>query len=225
MKRYFPVLFFVLTILSCKKSDNTPAGPVIDKIRLALSTSQAAYDALAANNWLSVTAAEYGNLLITVTGSARYAQPEVFMTTSATGGWSPNFTIGGSDKSVKVPASSYIIAWSVRTGNGISTALNSKLKISATQKAGYTDYGNPLPAIGNIAVNTRVYFVLKTPNIITPASPCYTAVYNAGVFFLGNNNNAGSGPEYYITGDSPSPTTSFSSDSYSQVISTTSKQW
>jgi hypothetical protein len=225
MTKYFAGLILVLTILSCKKSNNTPAGPVIDKIRLALSTSQAGYDALAANYWLNITAAEYNNLLITVTGSARYAEPEVFMTTSSTGGWSGDYTTGGSDKSVKVPASSYIIAWSVETGNAISSSLNSKLKISATQKAGYTDYGKPLPDIGNIATSTRVYFVLKTPNIITPAAPCYTAVYTSSVFFLGNVTNAGSGPEYYTSGDSPSLTSSFASDSYSQVISTPTRQW
>jgi hypothetical protein len=198
---------------------------VTDKIRLALSTSKAAYDAAAVNSWVNVTAAEYNNLLTVVSGSAKYAAPEIYMNTSASGGWSPNYTIGGSNNDIKVPASSYIIAWPVRTGNGIASSLGSKLKISATQSSGYTDYGGPLPNIGSIAVNTRVYFVLKAPYMITSAIPSYTAVYNALTFFLGNTTNAGSGPELYNSGDSPTLPNSFSADSFSQVISTNTRQW
>jgi hypothetical protein len=192
---------------------------------MSLSTSITAYDAAAVNSWVNVTAAEYNNLLTVVNGAAKYATPEIYMNTSSSGGWSPDYTIGGSDNDAKVPASSYIIAWSVRTGNGIASSLNSKLKVSTSQKSGYTEYGNPLPDIGNIGVNTRVFFVLKAPYIITPAVPCYTAVYNALTFFLGNNTTSGSGPEYYGTGDTPSLTLSFASDSYSQVICTRTRQW
>ena len=154
---------------------------------MALSTSIAAYDAATVNSWVNITAAEYANLLTVVSGAAKYATPEIYMNTSSSGGWSPVYTIGGSDNVAKVPASSYIIAWSVRTGNGIASSLGSKLKVSASRNSGYTDYGNPLPDIGNIAVNTRVYFVLKTPFMITPPTPSYTAFYNALDIFLGNN--------------------------------------
>jgi hypothetical protein len=198
---------------------------VTDKIRMALSTSIAAYDAATVNSWVNITAAEYANLLTVVSGAAKYATPEIYMNTSSSGGWSPDYTIGGSDNVVKVPASNYIIAWSVRTGNGIASSLGSKLKVSASRNSGYTDYGNPLPAIGNIAVNTRVYFVLKTPFTITPATPSYTAVYNALTYFLGNNTFISSGPEYYVAGDGSNPSLSFTSDSYSQVISTPTRQW
>jgi hypothetical protein len=198
---------------------------VTDKIRMALSTSIAAYDAATVNSWVNITAAEYANLLTVVSGAAKYATPEIYMNTSSSGGWSPDYTIGGSDNVAKVPASSYIIAWSVRTGNGIASSLGSKLKVSASRNSGYTDYGNPLPAIGNIAVNTRVYFVLKTPFMITPPTPSYTALYNALTFFLGNNTFSSSGPEYYGGGDVSSISLSFTSDSYSQVISTPTRQW
>lgn len=198
---------------------------VTDKIRMSLSTSIASYDAAAVNSWVNVTGAEYNNLLTVVNGTARFATPEIYMNTSSSGGWSPNYTVGGSNNAAKVPASNYIIAWSVRTGNGTSSSLGSNLKVSIAQDSGYTTYGNPLPAIGNIAVNTRVYFVLKTPNIITPTSPSYTAMYNAETFFLGNNTFTGSGPEYYGSGDATSLPSSFPSDSYSQVISTATRQW
>jgi len=198
---------------------------VVDKIRMSLSSSTASYDAAAVNSWVNVTAAEYNNLLIVVNGAAKYATPDIYMNTAPGGGWSPNFTIGGSNNVSKVPASNYIIAWSVKTGNGVSSSLNSKLKVSTSQTSGYTDYGNPLPNIGSIAINTRVYFVLKTPNIITAAAPSYTSMYNAVTFFLGNNTFVGSGPEFYSAGDASSIPTSFPSDSYSQVISTQTRQW
>jgi hypothetical protein len=120
------------------------------------------------------------------------------------------------------------VAWSVRTGPGpiiMSSSLGSKLKVSAFQTSGYTDYGNALPDIGSIAGNTRVYFVLKTPSVITPSSPGYIAIYNAQTFFLGNTGYASSGPEYYVLGDSSAPSISYASDSYAQVISTAIKQW
>ena len=196
-----------------------------DKIRMSLSTSVAAYDAATVNSWVNISAAEYDNLGKIVSGAAKYATPEIYMNTSSSGGWSPDYTAGGSDNVAKVPASNYIIAWSVRTGNGISSSLGSKLKVSASRNSGYTDYGNPLPDIGNIEVNTRVYFVLKTPFMITPPTPSYTGVYNALTFFLGNNTFSSSGPEYYGNGDTPDLTLSFSSDSYSQVISTPMRQW
>jgi hypothetical protein len=198
---------------------------VADKIRMSLSTSLAAYDAAAVNGWVNVTASEYENILKVVNGSTKYATPEIYMGTSSSGGWSPDYTIGGSDNVAKIPASNYIIAWSVRTGNGISSSLGSKLKVSASRNSGYTDYGNPLPDIGNIEVNTRVYFVIKTPYVITPATPSYTAVYNALTFFLGNNTFGTSGPEYYGSGDATDLTLSFGSDSYSQVIATPTRQW
>ncbi len=198
---------------------------VTDRIKLSLSTSLAAYDAAVANTWVNVTAAEYANLLTVVNGSSKYATPEIYMNTSASNGWTTNYTIGGSNNAAKLPASSYIIAWSVRTGIAASNSLGSKLKVSASQNTGYIDYGGALPTMGSIAANTRVYFVLKTPAAITPAAPSYTAVYNAVTHFLGNNATPGSGPEYYILGDGGNPATAINSDSYSQIISTQIRQW
>jgi hypothetical protein len=198
---------------------------VPDKIRQTLSTSASAYDAAAVNTWVNITATEYANLLTAVSGTARYGMSEPYMGTSSSGGWSPDYTIGGNNNGVKVPASNYIIAWSVRTGNGISSSLSSKLKVSASQSTGYTDYGSPLPDIGNIEVNTRVFFALKLPFQLTPASPSYTAVYNALTFFLGNNTLSTSGPENYGSGDTPNLSLTFPSDSYSQVIATPLRQW
>jgi len=144
---------------------------VTDKIRLSLSTGITAYDAAIVNSWVNVTAAEYNNLLTVINGAARYATPEIYMNTAANAGWSPNFTVGGSENAAKVPASSYIIGWSIRTGTGVSTSSNSTLKFSSSQTAGYVDYGNPLPNVSNILTNTRIYFILKTPIPLSPQRP------------------------------------------------------
>ena len=170
-----------------------------DKIRASLSTSVAAYDAAAANSWVNVTATEYNNLITVVSGAAKYGASDGLMTTSTTNGWDVNYTAGGNTAYAKVPASNFIIAWSVRTGLTSTAATGSKLKVSTVQNAGYTDYGNPLPNIGSIAANTRVYFVLKAPAYPVPAAPSYTAVYNNTVYFLGNTTTGG--PESYAAGD------------------------
>ncbi|MDB5201409.1 MAG: Protein of unknown function precursor [Ferruginibacter sp.] len=198
---------------------------VTDKIRAALITSVQAYDAAPVNSWVTVTGAEYVNLLTVVSGTARYATPEIYMNTTASGGWTNNYTVGGSLNSLKIPASSYIIAWSVRVGAGASNALGSKLKLSLLQNSGYTDFGSSLPNTGTINANTRVYFVMKSPNLLSPDGNSFTAVYNAQTYFLGNNVAGGAGPEYFQPGDGGSPGTSYSSDSYSQVIATSTRQW
>lgn len=223
------VLFAMISMLSCSKKA-TPSPPPMpvdtaDMIRIVLSASVPAYDAAVSDHWVNITGAEYDNLATGLTGAGKYGAPEIYMNTSSSGGWSPDYAVGGNNNYTKVPASSYIVAWSVRTGNGISSSLNSKLKVSASQSTGFADYGSPLPGIGNIAVDTRVFFVLKKPSVKTSASPNYTAVYNALTFFLGNNTNSGSGPEYYSNGDNSSLTLSFPADSYCQVISTATKQW
>jgi hypothetical protein len=209
-----------------QRSSWAPVTIVVpDKIRKSLSSSLASYDAAAVNSWVNVTATEYNNLLTVVSGAARYGMSEIYMATSSSGGWSPDYTIGGNPKAAKVPASNYIIAWSVRTGNGISGSLGSKLKVSVSQTTGYTDYGSALPDIGTIGENTRVFFVLKMPYVLTPSSASFTAMYNALTFFLGNNTTASNGPENYGSGDTPNITLSFFADSFSQVIATPLRQW
>jgi hypothetical protein len=228
MSKYYLLLLVMITMLSCSKTTTQPPAmpkDTVDMIRAALTTSMASYDAAVSDGWVNVTAAEYDSLVTRLTGAGKYGAPEIYMNTSSTGGWSPDYCIGGNKNFAKIPASSYIVGWSVRTGNGISSSLNSKLKVSASQSTGYTDYGNPLPYLGNIAVDTRVFFVLKTPSAKTSASSNYTAVYNASVFFLGNHSDASSGPENYASGDNANLTLSFPADSYSQVISTATKQW
>ncbi len=224
MIRYFGSLLLLLALLNCKKKNDGDAEKV-DRIRGALTGSAGAYDNATAGSWVRVTATEYNNLLVAVNGAAKHACPDILMNNGTSGGWAPNYTVGAGKNSILVPASSYIIALSVRTGASTSTSLGSKLKVSASETTGYTDYGSALPAIGDIPGDTKVYFILKTPVTATPAASGYTALFNASIYFLGNITGGTNGPEYYGTGDVPSLTTPFSSDSYFQVISTQTKDW
>lgn len=200
--------------------------PVIDNVRPALSTSITAYDNAVENSWVSVTQAEYNNLLTTVSGSAKYGSSESYMLTTPNNQWTGGYMVGGNPNPAKVPPSNYIIAWSVKTGVSASSALNSKLKVSASQTSGYADYGSALPDIGTIPANTRVFFVLKKPLVVTPASPAFTAVYNVTSGFLGATSGAGYGPEYFQGSDvSFFNSGSGAFDAYSQVICTGVRQW
>jgi hypothetical protein len=219
MKKYL-FLLLITAAISCKKSSTT--STVTDKIRISLTTSTAAYDAAAANTWVQVTAGEYGDLLSKVAGAARAGATEAYMNTMPSNGWAADYTVAADTDHVQIPASSFVIAWSVRTGIDSSSAAASKLKISTARYSGYSDYGGELPDIGKIAPKTRVFFVLKTPSGQTSAAPSFTGVYSPTAYFLG----AGSGgPVYYHSGNYASPASKFSSGMYSQVIATNNKQW
>ena len=171
-----------------------------------------------------ITEAEYNNLLVTVSGAARYAANDSFMNLSATNGWNQLYTVGGNASVSLLPASSYIIALSVRTGLPFpSTSLNSKVKLSPSQLSGYTDYGLPMPNY-SLATDTRYYFLLKKPSSQTPAAPCYSAIYAANAKFLGNRP-VSPGRDYFTPGDSPTLSNNYASQSSAQFICTPAKQW
>jgi hypothetical protein len=197
-----------------------------DNIRNSLTASQVAYDTATADSWVKVTAAEYNNVLAIVSGAAKYGQPDSFMVTPTSTSWNGvgSFTIGGNPNAMKIPGSSYIIAWSVRSGNEPTNAAGSQLKVSVSQATGYKAYGDRLPDIGNITGFTLYYFVLKTPSTLTPPSPCYTAIYTNYSGFLASYNSPDVS-ERWNNGDSPNLPGTHASNSYSQVIATQQRQW
>jgi hypothetical protein len=222
MKKYILTLLIIAIILGCSK-DNKEAT---NKIREALSTSLSNYDNADENNWVQITESEYNNIMDVVIGTSKQGASDVKMNSSTTNGWQADYTIGGNNDIAKIPTSSYIIALSVRTSieSTPSSSEGSKLKVSASQKADYEDYGSELPDIGNINPNTRVYFALKNPNSTTPSAPSYIAFYNAVLNFLGYNG-INEAEEFYILGDNPNPNNSFLASSNLQIISTETKQW
>lgn len=211
------VLALFIAIASCKKdSDKKP----IDLVRSSLTTSSHAYDSATADSWVKVTAEEYQKLLTSVTQAVTCGATEPFMNSSHTGGWNTNLTIGGNELLARVPASSYIIAWSVKLypSSFSINASGSKLLVSSSQKTGYTSYGKALPDIGSILPGSRIYFVLKKPSTTTPPSPSYIGIYCSTSFYVATGPG---GPEYYAFGETNSlGNTGIFSSSFSQVIST-----
>jgi hypothetical protein len=197
---------------------------VQDNIRAALTTNLVAYDAAAVNSWVSVTAAEYTNVLNTVSGSSRYGMPEILMTTTATGDWANGNTVGGNINASTLPPSSFIVAWAIRTGTQNSTSVGTKLKIGVTATTGYENYANALTSTTTIGANSRVYFVLKAPYSITPASPGYLGVYTGVTSYIGRVSGGGAS-EFYTVGDLPNLTTPSATGTLIQVIATQTRQW
>ncbi|MBC7848462.1 MAG: hypothetical protein H7Y31_01940 [Chitinophagaceae bacterium] len=197
---------------------------VQDNIRAALTTNIVAYDAAALNSWVSVTAAEYANVLNTVSGSSRYGMPEILMSTSSTGGWAVNNTVGGNINASTLPPASYIVAWAIRTGTLNSSALGTKLKIGLTATSGYASYANPLTSTTTIGADSRLYFVLKAPFAVTPNSPGYLGVYTGVANYIGRVSGGGAS-EFFTVGDLPDPATPSATGALIQVIATQTRQW
>lgn len=217
------MLVLLIVIASCKKDSGKSRGQE-DLVRSSLSTSATAYDNATPDSWVNVTADEYNKLLTQVTQAVIGGATESFMNTMPATSWNTNVTAGGSELVTKLPASSYVIGWSVKTGSYPSASINSKLKVSSSQKTDYNTYGNALPDIGVIPPNTRVYFVLKQPSTTTPAAPCYTAVYNFISYFTGCAT--GGGPEFSVIGENSTISSSgIPYSSFSQVISTIRKPY
>ena len=205
-----------------------------DVIREAISaagcTSCTSYDLAGNNTWIEITASEYNSILQNVGGAVPYGASSVSMANSVTNSWSGGYTITQNfSQQLPLPASSYPIALSVRTGIGIPlTMAGIKLKVSPTsQTSGYTDFPTTVtPNVsGSIALNTVYYFVLKKPNAKTAdTGPSNLAVYTPETHQIGINDNAGI--SYYGSGDVSSPNNGiFNMVQLFQVIATPVRQW
>ena len=195
-----------------------------DNLRRSLSTSVDAYDNAVDNSWVMVTEAEYDNLLSVVNGADKYAANDSFMNLPSVFGWNQLYTVGGNASVSLIPPSSYVIAWSVRTGvNFNSSSQNSKIKVSSSQLTDYTDYGPSLPDYPLIP-DTRYYFILKKPLNKTGILPSYTAVYAFHAKFLGGRPVT-PGRDYFTPNNSPTLNYNYQSQSASQLICTQTRQW
>ena len=197
-----------------------------DKLRRSLSTSIAAYDTAADNSWVMITETEYNNLVTVVNGAGKYAATDSFMNLPSVGGWNQLYTVGGNASVSLIPPSNYIIAWSIRTGTGPAFDIlseHSKIKVSASQLTGYTDYGPGLPD-HILDHDRRYYFILKKPPNPTGALPSYTAVYAFHAKFLGNRPVTPA-RDYFTPGESATLNYSYESQSAVQFICTAAKQW
>ena len=202
----------------------SPLNHSEDKLRWALGTSMQAYDTAAENTWIMITEIEYNNLLAIISGAAKYAANDSFMNLPSEIAWNQIYTVGGNTSVSQIPPSSYIIAWSVRSGaNFAGRSQFARVKVSASQLSGYTDYGPGLPDYPT-SMNTRYYFLLKRPKNPTGAAPSYTAVYTHHAKFLGGRI-ATSGMDYFTPSNNETLNYQSNNQSAVQFICTQTKQW
>lgn len=197
-----------------------------DAIYSALSTSVTAYSNAAADNWVSVTAAEYANILASVTGAAKFYSLDATMNaTGNTSFYQFSITSDQSNGIVNIPAGSYPIALKVKDGGGAGMD-GIQLQLSTASNSGYANYPASglayTPSVIPFVANSLYYFVLKAPT----AKPVGTTANFAALNLDGGYNTrlqgVSSGVGYQIVG----PTYFMYGYSINmQMLATPTKSW
>lgn len=181
-----------------------------DQIKAQLSTSLAAYNAAAVNNWVKITSTEYTNIANNIPGATKKGNTDVQVNTRAVsaGFTEMQFSINNQTGSaLTIDTSEYPIAFVAETWNG-----------SANVQFGYTTtYHTGAPTYGNSVAVTPVgacYYVRKAPtgvesapatqtlypalkissnsfNLVPNTSGWYTS--NGGTTWIGYQGNASNG--------------------------------
>lgn len=197
-----------------------------DALRGALAqggcASCVAYDAAAANAWVSVTLAEYTKLALISSASKSVASDAVMAQTPGTY-YGSSYTLTQDVNQTKIPANSYIYAMQFKTpGNTVAgTIAGTNIKVATTITGPYTNVAGNTTGTTTLVINTNYYFVLKRPTYKTIASSQFLAFYNA-TNYVGVTNT---GTMYYQTGDVTSVPNQNAYTPHIQILSSTVKQW
>ncbi|MDB5226317.1 MAG: cadherin repeat protein [Bacteroidota bacterium] len=216
------LLLCILIATSCKKSTTTTTPVETDKIKLKLSTSQAAYIAVGTGNWIEITAAEYNALATGLNNVTRAGVTEADYTNVAVSSTSSSglYTIA-QDDGATMPTGSYLFAFKISINSGTNSG--AKVKVSSTSvTTGYSDLGSVLPTHST----GDHYFVLKGNTIATTATG-YLAYTYAAAATINFKTIPGKGNYSYGTGDVNVLPSSTTNDVVflAQGLSTTVKQW
>lgn len=204
---------------------------IFDAIRGALAqggcTSCAAYDAAAANAWISITATEYARVAL-INGAGKYVASDAFMSgtpsNSYTGAASATQAI---PLQSKVPANEFIVAFSVK--NGPSGSTNSsmsgiKLKISGTsQSSGYSDVGAAVTGPTGLGAAVQSYWVRKRPTTTVGTASVWVGYSQIASGQVGISTS--SSTNFSAANDVNTITGSQNFAPFIQVLSTPTKQW
>ena len=207
-----------------------------DAIRGALSTggcaSCTAYDAASENQWVACTVSEYNQLKL-LNGAYQAPMTDTSMNAALTGGgngWGGlNYTwLINNGKNINgnttrtLPPNSYIYAFraKVDSGPGIGGAI---LVISPGVTGTLTTYGGTFPAQTS---NGDVYYVMKRPNIQSPASTRHIGCDNNGQGEFSYHQPGFDSTMYWNSSGTYSGLSSNGSyTSVIQTLSSTNKQW
>jgi hypothetical protein len=193
-----------------------------DSIRAALSTSVSAYDAATVGNFIKVTAAEYANVVSTVTDTTKYVMNDADLTSSF-GGWTTGYNVSYNDtvNSIgTIPTSNYIIGYAYSGGFG--TSITTYLRTGTTVNGTHSKIGSNVTFTDN--GSKTVYFIRKAPTDST-ASKVYLSFYTTGGG-LGQVVGKSNYPVYYsLNADTNTWTVFTGAYPTLQALATTTKSW
>ncbi len=212
--------------VSVTNSSDTASGNVsvtlnnVDDIASFLSTSEAAYTAAAAGEWVAITEAEYNALAASLSNVTKAATSDADYTdVSANSGAGSGFTIANNN-GLTIPNGGYIFAFKYNS-QAANPAANKVKQSSTDAVSGYADLGGLLPD----SVAGENHAVLKGSDSPTTNTGFLGIFYANSMSFKdlstsGNKYQYGSGD----TGDLPSVASAGHTFVY-QGLSTTQKQW
>jgi hypothetical protein len=140
--------------------------PQGDAIVASLTTSLAAYNAAATDDWVAITSTEYTNLQTNITGTTKAGLADSYLTGavgSNSSGFSQNKAALVSNsvtaQSLAIPANNYLYAFAFRY---VTTTPSAGMLVYANTNtgstSGYNQVGNTLPSVSTVGIS---YFVRK----------------------------------------------------------------
>lgn len=188
---------------------------------LLSGAGQTAYDAATVNNFFSVSAADYGNVVAGLSSVTKYAQDDTALANTGGGGWTGNFAQALPAATATVPAGTYIIGFAAKAYNSNGTATPLIGTTFPPTGSSYTAIANS-PSIGFSAVN---YYIRKAPTTATASTSYLGLVLNVTGSCASNAVYTGTG---YYSQVGP-PYTSWTSWNTTflnyQVLGTPTVQW
>ena len=153
---------------SAASSASSPVTPAVpgDAIAASLTTSLAAYNAAATDDWVVITSTEYASLQTNITGTTKVGLADSYLSgavgTNASG-LSQNKAALVSNtvtaQSLAIPANTYVYGFAFRYGGNIPSAGMLVYTNTNTGSAGgYNQVGNTLPPVSTVGIS---YFVRK----------------------------------------------------------------
>jgi hypothetical protein len=153
------------SVASSASSPVTPAVPG-DAIAASLTTSLAAYNAAATDDWVPITSTEYVSLQTNITGTTKVGVVDSYLTgaigTNASGLSQSKAALVSNTvtaQSLAIPANNYVYGFAFRyvtTTPSAGMLVYTNTNISST--GGYNQVGNTLPSVSTVGIS---YFVRK----------------------------------------------------------------
>ena len=193
-------------------------GPVVDALRLQLSTSLTAYDAATANDWVKITKAEYDGIASAISGATKRGNTDTQINTREVNTSTVEVQFADPSSSsipIAIELGEYVIAFIAEPYNGSGTV---QFGTTTTFHTGTPTYGNSVTATGG----GRNYYVRKTPT--TPASQTLYPGLKASLGGYSLNAVSGTKGWYTLNGGSTWVAQENNAAKF-QMIVTSTKSW